>query len=101
MEKPGRHIFVCASFRMTGEAMGACKKKGAANLLGYLESELSDRGMDDVTVSTTACLKLCDRGPALIVYPENTWYGNLDESAIDSILDAMESGSVCEKYELN
>ena len=67
MEKPEKQIFVCASFRVSGEAQGACKKKGANSLLGYLESELSDRGMDGVTVSATACLKACDRGPVMIV----------------------------------
>ena len=32
-------------------------KKNAGELLGYLEAELADRGMDNVMVSTTGCLK--------------------------------------------
>jgi len=100
MEKPNKQIFVCASFRVTGEAQGACKKKGANDLLGYLESELSDRGMDDVTVSSTACLKACDRGPIMIVHPDNVWYGKVNEEAIDNILDAMQEGNTCPEYEL-
>ncbi len=100
MEKPEKHILVCASFRVSGEAQGACRKKGATDLLGYLESELADRGMDGVTVSSTACLKACDRGPIMVVHPENTWYGKVDESAIDEILEAMQQGEVCSKYEL-
>ena len=100
MEKPEKQIFVCASFRLTGEAMGSCKKKGANDLLGYLESELSDRGLDGYTVSSTACLKACDRGPIMIVHPDNVWYGKVNTDAIDAILDAMQEGKTCPEFEL-
>ena len=100
MEKPEKQILVCASFRISGDAQGACRKKGAVDLLGYLEGELADRGMDGVTVSATACLKACDRGPVMVVQPDNVWYGKVDEDAIDSILDAMEEGTVAEEYVL-
>ena len=56
------------------EPKGKCIKKNAPDLLGYLESELADRGLDNVMVSTTGCLKLCDKGPVVVVYPEGYWY---------------------------
>jgi (2Fe-2S) ferredoxin len=100
MQKPEKHIMVCASFRTSGNPQGACFKKDAVNLLQYLQEGLNDRGLTDVMVTTTGCLKVCDRGPAMIVYPEGTWYGNLNEGAIDEILDAMAEGNVCEQYVL-
>ncbi len=99
MKKPAHHIFVCASFRMTGEPQGICHKKGSTNFLQYLEQELSDRGLADVVVSTTGCMKVCDRGPAMIVYPENWWYGHVEsEEVIDQILDALEEGKPAEEF---
>ena len=98
MQKPAKHIFVCASFRVNGGPQGVCNKKNSPDLLQYLEQELNDRGMSDVMISTTGCLKVCDRGPAMIVYPEGHWYGQITESAIDEILDAMEEGRVAQKY---
>jgi (2Fe-2S) ferredoxin len=100
MEKPEKQIFVCASFRVSGDAQGACRKKGAVDLLGYLEGELADRGMTGVTVSSTACLKACDRGPIMIVHPDNVWYGKVNEEAVDDILTAMQEGSIAEQYVL-
>ncbi|MCK5213814.1 MAG: (2Fe-2S) ferredoxin domain-containing protein [Candidatus Omnitrophica bacterium] len=97
MEKPDFHFFVCNSFRAGGESQGICNKKGAVDLIQYLESELADRGMSSF-VTSTGCLKVCDRGPAMVVYPKGDWYGNLGEEAIDEILDAMEEGSIAEKY---
>jgi len=99
MKKPAHHMFVCASFRMTGGPQGVCFKQGSGQLLQYLEGELADRGLGDVAVSSTGCLKVCDRGPAIVVYPENWWFGHIDsEEAIDAIIDSIESGVPDAKY---
>ena len=99
MKKPEKHIMVCASFRPNGDPKGKCHRKGAVGHLPYIENEILDRGMDDVLVSSTCCLKYCDEGPVMIVYPDNTWYGGVDsEDAIDDILDAMEDGTVAGDY---
>jgi (2Fe-2S) ferredoxin len=93
MNKPKQHIFVCAGFRMGGGgAQGACSKKGSVSLIGHLENELADRGIDTVAVSMTGCMKMCDKGPVMVVYPDGNWYGEVDEQKIDSLLDALESG---------
>jgi (2Fe-2S) ferredoxin len=92
MKAPEHHILVCASFRAAGTPQGVCHKKGALGLLPYLESELSDRGMAGVTVTSTGCLKGCDRGPVLVVQPQNWWYGGVDEGVVDKILDGLEAG---------
>ena len=96
MDKPQYHILVCASFRGT-EAKGVCHQKGAQGLLPYLESEIVDRGLDAM-VSSTSCLKACDHGPVVIVYPQGDWYGSVDEEAIDDILDALEDGGQAEDH---
>jgi (2Fe-2S) ferredoxin len=100
MKKPKHHIFVCGSFRASGgEGQGVCSKKNSMQLLQYLERELSDRGMADVLVSSTGCLKVCDRGPAMVIYPENWWYGKVEsEAAVDEIIDALEEGKPAEIY---
>lgn len=99
MEAPTHHILVCCSFRASGEPQGICHKKGSGNFLAYIENELVDRGLENVQVSSTGCLKVCDRGPALVVYPENIWYGGVESEAdIDAILDALEEGTVAEDY---
>ncbi len=88
---------VCASFRGT-EAKGKCIKKDSMQLISYLEEELVDRGMNAI-VSSTGCLKLCEEGPILVVYPQGYWYRNVtDQSVVDEILDALEEGRPAEAY---
>jgi (2Fe-2S) ferredoxin len=102
METPNTHLLVCASFRMAGNPQGVCHKKGAGNLLAYLETELSDRDLEGVTVTATGCLKVCEKGPVMIVHPGNLWYGGVEtEADVDQILDAIEAGTVAEKYVLS
>ena len=98
MEKPDYHIFVCMSFRGL-EPKGKCIKKNAGELLGYLESELAARGLDSVMVSSTGCLKLCEKGPVVLVYPEGYWYQGVEgEDAIDAILDGLENNGPAKEY---
>lgn len=102
MKKPKHHIFVCASFRANGAPQGVCSKKSSMNLLQYMERELSDRGMTDVVVSSTGCLKNCESGPVIVVYPENWWYGKVEtEGAIDEIIDTLEEGKASKTYEIS
>lgn len=98
MEKTQHHIFVCASFRTSGEPKGVCHRKGAADHLAYIENEIIDRGID-ATVCSSGCMKQCNNGPVVVVYPANLWYGHVEsEEAIDEILEALESDGVAAKY---
>jgi (2Fe-2S) ferredoxin len=73
-----------------------CHRKESGSLLQYLQTELSDRNMEGVMVSSTGCLNLCEHGPVMIVYPEGCWYGEVNEDKIDNVLDALENGAAAE-----
>jgi (2Fe-2S) ferredoxin len=91
MEKPEYHILVCNSFRLSGDPQGVCNRKDALDLLQTLESEVVDRGIDAL-VSSTGCLKRCERGPIVVVYPAGWWYHEVNLKKLDRILDALEQG---------
>ena len=75
---------------ISGEAKGVCHRKDSSALLQYAETEVSDRGID-VMVSGVGCLKECERGPIVVVYPEGDWHTEVDEEKMDKILDALEA----------
>jgi (2Fe-2S) ferredoxin len=98
MKKPNYHILVCNSYRISGEAQGACNRKNAPALIQYMIENAADRGLD-VAVSGTGCLNLCTHGPVMVVHPGNTWYGGIiEEHQMDEVLDALESGETAGKY---
>lgn len=101
MDKPEYHIFLCASFRASGDTKGACHKKGSIDLMPYIENEIIDRGLD-AQITSTGCMKACDYGPVFVVQPQGIWYGNVEtEDAIDEILDALEDGRTAENLLIN
>ena len=97
MNKPEYHFFVCNSFRLTGEPQGVCNKKDAPSLLQALEEGILERGIDGM-VSSTGCLKVCEKGPVVVVYPQGWWYSEMDEDKVEEILDAIEEGNCVEEY---
>lgn len=90
MHKPKYHFFLCNSFRINGDAQGYCNRRSSPALLQYLQGEINDRGMDAI-VSSTSCLNVCERGPVLVIYPQEIWCFGLNEKKIDEILNALEN----------
>jgi (2Fe-2S) ferredoxin len=90
MSKPLHHIFVCGSFR-PGGAAGVCHKKESSQILQHLTMEVQDRGLDDVMVSSTGCLNLCDSGVVMVVYPHGLWYKEATIQTAEAILDSLEN----------
>jgi (2Fe-2S) ferredoxin len=99
MKKPKYHILVCNSYRVGSDAQGACNKKGGVKFFQYITEGAADRGIDAV-VSSTGCLNVCAQGPIMVVHPNNFWYGNISEDAIDEILDALENDELVAKYSI-
>ena len=97
--KPEMHFFICNSYRVAGEAKGVCNTKGAGDLLAYLETEILDRGLD-AQVSGCGCLKVCEKGPVMVLYPSGKWFAEVSEEKLDSILDALEEGGDTSGYEI-
>lgn len=84
-----RQIIVCQSFRVTGDKKGICHKE-TDGFLQYLEEEVLDRGLDCL-ISASTCLKQCEKGPIMVIQPENWWFKEVNsEEVIDEILDGLE-----------
>lgn len=96
MNKPQYHIFVCNSFRVAGDPQGTCNRKNAVGLLQQLEEEIVDRELDAM-VSSTGCLKVCEKGPVMVIYPPSWWYAEMNEDKLDQVLDALEEGEAVEE----
>ena len=99
MAIPERQILVCQSFRVGGDPKGVCFKQ-TDGFLQYLEEEILARGLD-ILITATGCMKLCEKGPVMVVQPDNWWFGGVNsEAAIDAILDGIEAGEPCAEYHL-
>jgi (2Fe-2S) ferredoxin len=77
-----RRVLVCMG--------GPCNAAGAETLWGHLRNEqdrLKLRTHGDGTMSAkSSCLGPCNLAPVFQVWPEGTYYGGVDEAAVDRII---------------
>ncbi len=85
MEPFRRHVFVCMQEKPEGAA--SCPANKSLPVLQALEREVMSQGLDDdVQITTSGCLGLCDDGPILIVYPEGVWYHKVKAEDVAEIV---------------
>ena len=74
-----REVLVCAG--------GACASCQSARTADVIEEELRAAGAADSTrVIRVGCMGLCDAGPLLLVSPDGTYYGKVDEATARRIV---------------
>ena len=79
-----RHrVLVCAG--------GPCTDAGAAVVWGHLRNIQKGRSLrtdgSGVMTCKTTCLGPCGLGPVMQVWPDGTWYGGVDEAAVERIVE--------------
>ena len=102
MKSPKYHIFVCASCRINGTQKGFCHSKGSVNLISRFMEEIEERDLSsEVMVTNTGCFGICDRGPIVLIYPEGTWYGNVTEDDVETIMEQhIEGGQIVKELQI-
>ncbi|HMJ12256.1 MAG TPA: (2Fe-2S) ferredoxin domain-containing protein [Polyangiaceae bacterium] len=97
-----RYLFVCVNRRPDGTPKGSCAARGAVELHAKLKSMLKERGLADIEARacTASCLDTCWAGPSIAVEPDNYFYGRVQESDLDEIVQAMAEGRRVERLVL-
>jgi (2Fe-2S) ferredoxin len=94
-----RHVFFCTNRRENGEACN--NHRAADDLLVHARRRFAQTASVDrrtVRINRAGCLGRCDAGPAIVVYPEGTWYTYVDTADIDEIVDEhLVNGRIVER----
>ena len=83
-----RHVFVCTNVRPPGHPKGCCADKGSEAVRDALKAELKRRGIErEVRANAAGCLDACEHGAALVVYPDNVWYGGVTLADVPELVE--------------
>ena len=76
----------------------SCTASGSLSVLQALREELARRGLDEVRVVETGCRGFCAMGPVMIIYPEGTFYCQVQASDIIELVDeTLVKGRIVER----
>ena len=83
-----RHVFVCINERAPDHPKGCCKGKGGPDVRDELKKQLKSRGLAKlVRANNSGCLDQCENGVAVVVYPEQVWYGHVTVADIAELVE--------------
>lgn len=68
------HFFVCTNQREAGHAKGCCASKGSQEVLEALKEACKKKNLHNYRVNKAGCLGFCEKGVAVVNYPQGTWY---------------------------
>ena len=82
-----RHIFICVNERAPNNPKGCCKLANGDKVRDAFKKELAAMGLlTSVRANKSGCLDQCAHGVAVVVYPEQVWYGNVTTDDVREIV---------------
>ena len=82
------HVFVCINEREAGSEKGCCFTKGGKAVRDELKKQLAARKLLSVVrANKSGCLDQCEAGVAVVVYPEQVWYGGVTVEDVSEIVE--------------
>ncbi len=86
MEPFRYHVYLCTQEKPDPKAP-SCTNRGSKEVLEALRAELGKTGLaDEILVTTSGSVGLCERGPNMIVYPDGVWYSRVQKVDVPEIV---------------
>ena len=88
-QRISHHLLLCATAtkaKCCDPDIGAARWDALKRQVRELDLENPSRAQGIVLRSKADCLRICEQGPILLVWPDGTWYGGVTPERISSIL---------------
>ncbi len=81
-----KHVFICTNDKDAPKK--CCGSAHGMELVNAFKERLQATGSTKkIRVQRAGCLDLCGKGPAMVVYPEGVFYGNVQQGDVAEIVE--------------
>jgi (2Fe-2S) ferredoxin len=81
-----KHLFICTNQRID---KACCGENTGMKLVELFKKSIAQRKLNvAIRTQRAGCLDVCEFGPAMVVYPEGIFYGNVKESDVEEIVES-------------
>ncbi|MEW6774186.1 MAG: (2Fe-2S) ferredoxin domain-containing protein [Bacteroidota bacterium] len=80
------HIFVCTNERKNSSRLSCGEAHGLLLIQKLKEAFEKYHINGNIRIQRSGCLGICDLGPTIAIYPEGTFYVNVQESDVDELV---------------
>ncbi|MCU0468200.1 MAG: (2Fe-2S) ferredoxin domain-containing protein [Arcicella sp.] len=82
-----KHVFICTNQKDAPKK--CCGDERGTALVDAFKNSMKEKGLlPEMRAQKTGCLDVCAFGPAVVVYPEGVFYGNVQPSDVEEIIES-------------
>jgi (2Fe-2S) ferredoxin len=82
-----KHVFICTNDKEAPKK--SCGSIHGMELVEAFKASIKEKGLQlDIRAQKSGCLDICAFGPSMVVYPEGVWYGNVQLSDVEEIVES-------------
>ena len=102
MIQASHHLLLCATpakAKCCDPSIGAASWEALKQGVRQLDLENPERAQGIVLRSKADCLRVCEQGPVLLIWPEGIWYGTVTPERVQQILEEhVVGGRPCNEW---
>ncbi len=83
-----KHIFICTNERKEGLRKSCGESHGLALIAAFKKAIVDLKLNINIRTQRTGCLDICEQGPMLVIYPDGVFYGNVQLSDVNEIIES-------------
>lgn len=82
-----KHVFICTNDKEAPKK--CCGSDRGMVLVDAFKEGLKNRGLNvEIRAQKAGCLDVCAFGPSMVVYPEGIFYGNVQPTDVEEIIES-------------
>ena len=82
-----KHIFICTNQRNDSDRKSCGEECGMALVKAFKKALKDNNLKGTMRAQRAGCLDACDFGPSMVIYPEGVYYGGVQLSDVDEIVN--------------